>query len=195
LFINRDLREVHFKIVYYGPALSGKTTNLQVIYARTDPDRRSDLVMLKTRKDRTMYFDFLLLELGKVAGLKPRLHLYTVPGQVYYGGSRKLVLQGTDGVVFVADSRVSRKEANVETMENLKVNLRELGQDPETLPLVLQCNKRDLPSIAPMEEIRDSMALVDGRPTLPAVAAAEEGVLETLSEIVDLVVAGAKGRL
>ncbi len=195
MFINRELREVHLKIVYYGPALSGKTTNLKVIYARTVPDRRGELVMLKTRKDRTMYFDFLLLELGTVAGLKPRLHLYTVPGQVYYSGSRKLVLQGTDGVVFVADSQVSRQEANVGTMENLRGNLSELGQDPETVPLVLQCNKRDLPDIAAIEEIRASLAIVDGRPCLPAVAANGEGVLETLSEIIDLVVAGAQGRL
>jgi signal recognition particle receptor subunit beta len=195
LFINRDLSEVHLKIVYYGPALSGKTTNLEVIYARTIPDRRSDLIMLKTRRDRTMYFDFLLLELGTVAGLKPRLHLYTVAGQVYYGGSRKLVLQGADGVVFVADSQLSKQEANLENMENLKRNLTELGQDPDTIPLVLQCNKRDLPNIAPMEEMRDSLAIADGRPTLPAVATAEEGVLETLSEIVDLVVADARGRL
>jgi signal recognition particle receptor subunit beta len=146
MFINWKLREINLKIVYYGPALSGKTTNLQYIHANTNPNIRGELVSLKTRGDRTLYFDFLQLELGQIAGLKPRFNLYTVPGQVYYVGSRKLVLQGADGVVFVADSQEERLDANIEAVRDMRENLRALGFEPQAMPLVLQCNKQDLPN-------------------------------------------------
>ncbi|HID21375.1 MAG TPA: gliding-motility protein MglA, partial [Planctomycetaceae bacterium] len=133
MFINWRLRELSLKIVYYGPAVSGKTTNLQYIYAKTDPRIRSDMVSLKARGDRTLYFDFLQLELGKVAGLKPRFNLYTVPGQVYYTGTRKLVLKGVDGIVFVADSQTHRLEENVESIQEMWKNLHDLGYDPGTV--------------------------------------------------------------
>ena len=140
MFINKKLGEINLKIVYYGPGLSGKTTNLQHIYAETDPHIRNELITLKTREDRTIYFDFLRLELEQIAGLKPRFNLYTVPGQVYYVESRKMVLQGADGVVFVADSQWSLLKDNIETMRNMGENLRALGRDLHSVPLVLQCN-------------------------------------------------------
>lgn len=131
MFINWKLKEINLKIVYYGPALSGKTTTLQYIHKKTNPDRRGDMVSLKTRGDRTIYFDFMQLELGEISGLKPRFNVYTVPGQVYYVGTRKLVLQGADGVVFVADSQRHRLEANVKSVRDMVKNLKELGFEPQ----------------------------------------------------------------
>lgn len=194
MFINWKLREINLKIVYYGPALSGKTTNLQYIHAKTSPDIRSDLVSLKTRGDRTLYFDFLQLELGQIAGLKPRFNLYTVPGQVYYVGSRKLVLQGADGVVFVADSQWDRLKANIETMRDMEENLRALGCNPRAMPLVLQCNKRDLPNIAPISLIQQQIGC-DGVPCFASVAIRGSGVFDTLKAIINLVVAQAQRQL
>ena len=194
MFINWRLRELHLKIVYYGPAVSGKTTNLQYIYDKTDPRIRSEMVSLKTRGDRTLYFDFLRLELGKVAGLKPRFNLYTVPGQVYYSSTRKLVLQGVDGVVFVAESRTHRLEENVESMQEMRENLRELGYDPSAVPLVLQCNKRDLPDIVPVSLLHQRLGL-NGVPCFESVAIQGIGVFDTLKAIINLVVAKAQQRL
>jgi signal recognition particle receptor subunit beta len=194
MFINWKLREINLKIVYYGPALSGKTTNLQYIHAKTNPDIRGELVSLKTRGDRTIYFDFLQLELGQIAGLKPRFNLYTVPGQVYYVGSRKLVLQGADGVVFVADSQWDQMKANVEMMRNMEQHLRELGHNPHAMPLVLQCNKRDLPRIAPVPLMRQHLGC-NGAPCFASVATQGTGVFDTLKAVINLVVNQAQRQL
>jgi signal recognition particle receptor subunit beta len=194
MFINWKLREINLKIVYYGPALSGKTTNLQYIHTKTNPKIRGELVSLKTRGDRTIYFDFLQLELGQIAGLKPRFNLYTVPGQVYYVGSRKLVLQGADGVVFVADSQTNREQANIDMRGNMDDNLRDLGCNPQSMPLVLQCNKRDLPDIMPVPIMREGLSF-DGVPCFESVATEGRGVFETLKTIINLVVARAQKQL
>jgi signal recognition particle receptor subunit beta len=194
MFINWKLREINLKIVYYGPALSGKTTNLQYIHAKTSPSIRGELVSLKTRGDRTLYFDFLQLELGQIAGLKPRFNLYTVPGQVYYVGSRKLVLQGADGVVFVADSQWDRLRANVEAMRDMEENLRALGCDPRVIPLVLQCNKRDLPNVAPVPIIQQQVGC-NGIPCFASSAIQGVGVFDTLKAIINLVVAQTQRQL
>ena len=145
-FINYAAREINCKIVYYGPGLCGKTTNLQYIYDRTNPAAKGKLISLATETDRTLFFDFLPLDLGTVRGFKTRFHLYTVPGQVFYDASRKLILKGVDGVVFVADSQEARMDANVESLQNLDKNLKEHGFDLATIPYVLQLNKRDLPT-------------------------------------------------
>jgi signal recognition particle receptor subunit beta len=194
MFINWKLREINLKIVYYGPPLSGKTTNLQYIHAKTSPNIRGELVSLKTRGDRTLYFDFLQLELGQIAGLKPRFNLYTVPGQVFYIGSRKLVLQGADGVVFVADSQWDRLKGNVEAMHDMERNLRALGRNPRIVPLVLQCNKRDLPNVAPLLLIQQQIGC-DGSPCFASAAIRGSGVFDTLKAIINLVVAQAQRQL
>jgi hypothetical protein len=187
MFINWKMREINLKIVYYGPALSGKTTNLEHIHARTNPALRGELISLKTRGDRTLYFDFMQLELGRIKGLKPKFNLYTVPGQPCYVASRRLVLQGADAVVYVADSQLNRLKANIETMRNLKANLRALGVNPGEFPLVLQYNKRDLPSIAPIALLRMQLAR-DGVPQFQSVATEGVGVVETLKSAINLVV-------
>jgi signal recognition particle receptor subunit beta len=194
MFINWKLREINLKIVYYGPALSGKTTNLQYIHAKTNPGIRGELVSLKTRGDRTIYFDFLQLELGQIAGLKPRFNLYTVPGQVYYVGSRKLVLQGADGVVFVADSQWNRMQANTEMIRNMDKDLRGMGHNPHTIPLVLQCNKRDLSSTAPVSLMRRQLGR-NGAPCFESIATQGNGVFDTLKAIINLVVKQAQQRM
>src|SRR5512147_1072737 len=148
-FINYASREINCKIVYYGPGLCGKTTNLQWIYEKTNPGAKGKLISLATETDRTLFFDFLPLELGNVRGFRTRFHLYTVPGQVFYDASRRLILKGVDGVIFVADSQEARMDANVESIENLKKNLGEHGFDLQTVPYVLQLNKRDLPTAMP----------------------------------------------
>jgi hypothetical protein len=173
--------------VYYGPALSGKTSNLQYIHAKTTPSLRGDLVTLKTRGDRTLFFDFLQLELGEVSGFKPHFSLYTVPGQSYYIESRKLVLQGADGVVFVADSQPQCMEANADAMKNLQDNLLGLGGDPTTLPFVLQCNKRDLPDALPVLLIQHELGCNDA-PCFTSVATLGNGVFDTLKAIIKRVV-------
>lgn len=187
MFINWKMREITLKIVYYGPALSGKTTNLERIHARTNPALRGELISLKTRGDRTLYFDFMQLELGRIKGLKPKFNLYTVPGQPCYVASRRLVLQGADAVVYVADSQLNRLKANIETMRNLKANLHALGVNPGEFPLVLQYNKRDLPSIAPVALMRMQLAR-DGVPQFQSVATEGVGVVETLKAAINLVV-------
>ncbi len=187
MFVNWQLRELNLKIVYYGPALSGKTTNLEQIYARIDPSRRGELVSLKTHEDRTLYFDFLQLELGKIAGLTPKIQLYTVPGQVYYEASRRIVLRGVDGIVFVVDSNLERLSENIESWENLKSNLAALQIPMPALPIVIQCNKRDLPNAMPLEYIRSALQ-VNGLPSYEAIATQGIGVLNTLKAIVGSVV-------
>lgn len=194
MFVNWQLRELNLKIVYYGPALSGKTTNLEQIYARIDPRRRGELVSLKTHEDRTLYFDFLQLELGKIAGLTPKIQLYTVPGQVYYEASRRIVLRGVDGIVFVADSTLTRLSENIESWENLKSNLAALQIPLPTLPIVIQCNKRDVPNAMPVDAIRTTLQ-VNGLPIYEAVAVQGKGVLDTLKAIVTGVVGAAQREL
>jgi mutual gliding-motility protein MglA len=153
-FINYSSREINCKLVYYGPGLCGKTTNLHYIYAKTSPDAKGKMISLATETERTLFFDFLPLSLGEIRGFKTRFHLYTVPGQVFYDASRKLILKGVDGVVFVADSQIERMEANIESLENLRLNLTEQGYDLDKLPYVIQYNKRDLPNAAPVAELQ-----------------------------------------
>ncbi len=188
MFINWSRRELNLKIVYYGPALSGKTTNLEQIYKRMDPRRRSELVSLKTSEDRTLFFDFLQLELGKIAGLTPKIQLYTVPGQVYYEATRKLVLNGADGVVFVADSQANRSRDNFESWESLKSHLAAYNLALAHIPLVIQLNKCDLSSGVNVDSFRRQTSL-NGQPIIRAVAIEGTGVLETLKAIVNGVVA------
>lgn len=185
-FINYSSREINCKIVYYGPGLCGKTTNLQHIYGKTKPESKGKMISLATESERTLFFDFLPLSLGEIRGFKTRFHLYTVPGQVFYDASRKLILKGVDGVVFVADSQVERMEANIESLENLDENLKEQGYDLKKLPFVLQYNKRDLPNAAPVEELRNLLN-PDGNTEFDACAANGEGVFETLKGISRLV--------
>ena len=187
-FINYASREINCKIVYYGPGLCGKTTNLQFIYEKTNPSAKGKLISLATETDRTLFFDFLPLELGNVRGFKTRFHLYTVPGQVFYDASRKLILKGVDGVIFVADSQRERMDANVESLRNLELNLKTQGYDIRALPYVLQLNKRDLPSAVPIEEMKAKLGL-NNEPVLEAIAASEEGigVFDTLKAMAKLV--------
>lgn len=187
MFINWQLKELNLKVVYYGPALSGKTTNLEQIHAKVDPRRRGELVSLKTTEDRTLYFDFLQLELGKISGLTPKIHLYTVPGQSYYEASRKLVLRGADGVVFVADSAANRTTDNLESWENMRAHLDSLNL-PADIPLVVQLNKRDLPNAMPVPLLRNILH-VNGQPTFESVAVRGQGVFDTLKAIINGVVA------
>ena len=185
-FINYASREINCKIVYYGPGLCGKTTNLQYIYQKTNPDIRGKMISLATETERTLFFDFLPLALGNIRGFKVRFHLYTVPGQVFYDASRKLILKGVDGVIFCADSQVVRMEANCESLDNLRLNLQEQGYDLDRLPCVVQYNKRDLPNVASLHEMR---ALLNPRgvPDFEAVASAGSGVFDTLKAVARLV--------
>lgn len=187
MFINWQLREMNLKIVYYGPALSGKTTNLEQIHARVDPKRRGELISLKTQEDRTLYFDFLQLELGKIGGLSPKIHLYTVPGQAYYEASRKLVLRGADGVVFVADSAASRAKDNLESWQSMKMHMTALDMPFNDIPLVVQFNKRDLPMVMPTTVLQNMLNL-NGISTFEAIAFEGRGVFETLKAIINSVV-------
>ena len=186
VFFNWATMQMAAKIVYYGPGLCGKTTNLQFIYKKTNPQARGKMISLATETDRTLFFDFLPLSLGDIRGFKTRFHLYTVPGQVFYDASRKLILKGVDGVVFVADSQVERMEANIESLDNLRLNLQEQGYDLDQIPLVLQWNKWDLPNVAPVEEMQ---AALNPRnvPAFEAVAPDGTGVFETLKAIAKLV--------
>ena len=185
-FINYAAREINCKLVYYGPGLCGKTTNLQVIHSRVEPSTKGKLISLATETERTLFFDFLPLELGTIRGFKTRFHLYTVPGQVFYDASRKLILRGADGVIFVADSQIERLESNVESLENLETNLGEQNLTLQTLPFVLQYNKRDLPNIVPVEELQ--VALNPRHvPWFEACAPKGMGVFETLKGAAKLV--------
>jgi signal recognition particle receptor subunit beta len=180
--VNYSTREITSKIVYYGPGRSGKTTNLQYIYGQVPEERRGRMVSLATETDRTLFFDFLPLDLGTISGFQTRFQLYTVPGQVYYDATRKLVLQGADGVVFVADSQRAQRDENVESFRNLQVNLLEQGVDPRTIPIVLQYNKRDLPDVMGMEEMDDLLNYRE-LPRYEARALAGAGVFDTLRGI------------
>jgi len=186
MFINYKLREISLKIVYYGPALSGKTTNLEYIHSKLKPELRGELISLKTREDRTIYFDFLQLEVGEIKGLKPKFHLYTVPGQAIYTASRKLVLQGADGVVFVADSKWNQLQENVLSMRSLDEHLHQLGTDLTQLPLIIQYNKRDLPDRAPIA-VLDAQLERNGVGHIEAVATRGTGVLDTLKMIINAI--------
>ena len=181
-FINYAKREINCKIVYYGPGLCGKTTNLQYIYDRTAEKSKGKMISLATEADRTLFFDFLPLDLGTVRGFTTRFHLYTVPGQVFYDASRKLILKGVDGVVFVADSQSERMEANVESIRNLDENLKEHGLDLQEIPYVLQFNKRDLPNVATVEEMYRTLNF-KREPTFEAVATQGYGVFDTLRAV------------
>jgi signal recognition particle receptor subunit beta len=194
MFINWKLREINLKIVYYGPSLSGKTSSLQYIHSRTKPERRGELISLKTREDRTLYFDYMQFEMGEISGLKPRFNIYTVPGQVYYRGTRKLVLKGVDGIVFVADSQIKRLDENVEAIRDLFEDLKELGFVPEEIPLILQCNKRDLPGIMPVPALKEYLGL-NGVSTFESVAVDGVGVLDGLKSIINKVVTKARGKI
>jgi len=181
-FINYASREINCKIVYYGPGLCGKTTNLQYIFDSTAPQAKGKLISLATETDRTLFFDFMPLELGSVRGFKTRFHLYTVPGQVFYDASRKLILKGVDGVVFVADSQEERMDANIESMFNLQENLQSQGYDLMSLPYVLQLNKRDLPNILTVDDLTKELSR-KGEPVLEAVASTGIGVFDTLKAV------------
>ncbi len=181
-FINFAAREINCKIVYYGAGLGGKTTNLQVIYQKTADQQKGKMISLATETERTLFFDFLPLDLGSVRGFKTRIHLYTVPGQVFYDASRKLILRGVDGIVFVADSQEQRMDANVEALENLMSNLKEHGYDFNKIPYVLQLNKRDLPNILPIDLLSTELRKKN-EPIVEAIAFQGVGVFETLKEI------------
>jgi mutual gliding-motility protein MglA len=181
-FINYAAKEINCKIVYYGPGLGGKTTNLQHIYTKTAPERKGKMISLATETDRTLFFDFLPLDLGTIRGFTTRFHLYTVPGQVFYDASRKLILKGVDGVIFVADSQTERMEANVESIRNLESNLNEYGFKLASIPYALQFNKRDLGNLMPADEMY-RMLNFKREPTFEAVATNGRGVFETLKSV------------
>ena len=185
-FINYSAREINCKIVYYGPGLCGKTTNLQHIYKKVDPAAKGKLISLATVTERTLFFDFMPLHLGEIRGFKVRLHLYTVPGQVFYDASRKLILKGADGIVFVADSQLERMESNIESLQNLEQNLAEQGLALEKMPFVLQYNKRDLPNVVSIEDLQRALN-PRNVPWFGAVATTGVGVFETLKAIAKLV--------
>ncbi|HEY3802914.1 MAG TPA: GTPase domain-containing protein [Kofleriaceae bacterium] len=185
-FINYSSREINCKIVYYGPGLCGKTTNLQYIYNKTNPEAKGKMISLATETERTLFFDFLPLSLGEIRGFKTRFHLYTVPGQVFYDASRKLILKGVDGVVYVGDSQLERMEANIESLENLRSNLQEQGYDLDKLPYVVQYNKRDLPNAIPMDELEAALNPTK-MPSFEAVAPKGHGVFDTLKAVAKLV--------
>ena len=185
-FINYASREINCKIVYYGPGLCGKTTNLQYIFNKTAEEAKGKMISLATETERTLFFDFLPLELGEIRGFKTRFHLYTVPGQVFYDASRKLILKGVDGVVYVADSQEERMDANIESLDNLRINLEEQGYDLDKLPYVIQYNKRDLPYLVPVEELRRELNPT-AVPDFEACAVTGEGVYETLKAVAKLV--------
>ena len=185
--INYASREINCKVVYYGTGLGGKTTNLEHIYSRVNPDTKGKMISLATETERTLFFDFLPLDLGEVKGFKTRFHLYTVPGQVYYNASRRLILKGVDGIVFVADSQKERAEANIEAMHNLYENLDSYGYDLQSIPFVIQYNKRDLPNILPVEQLRAQLN-PNGVPDHEGVATEGAGVFETLTSVSKLVV-------
>ena len=181
-FINFAAREINCKIVYYGAGLGGKTTNLQVIYQKTAEQQKGKMISLATETERTLFFDFLPLDLGSVRGFKTRINLYTVPGQVFYDANRKLILRGVDGIVFVADSQEQRMDANVEALDNLMSNLKEHGYDFNKIPYVLQLNKRDLPNILSPEALNKELRKKN-EAVIEAVAFQGVGVFETLKEI------------
>jgi len=186
-FINYSTKEINCKIVYYGPGLCGKTTNLQYIYNKTAPEAKGKMISLATETERTLFFDFLPLSLGDIRGFKIRFHLYTVPGQVFYNASRKLILKGVDGIVFVADSQQERMDANIESFQNMIDNLKEQGLSLSRIPYVIQYNKRDLPNAAPLQEMKMELNK-DSVPDFEAVATKGIGVFDTLRAVSKLVI-------
>ena len=193
-YVNYAAREINVKIVYYGPGLGGKTTNLQQIYANSGAKQQGKLISLATETDRTLFFDFMPLDLGNIRGFRTRLHLYTVPGQVFYNASRKLILKGVDGIVQVADSQIERFDANIESISNLHENLRDHGYDLEAIPYVLQLNKRDLPNVMSIEELTSKLQ-VKGEPVLEASAIEGKGVFQTLKAVAKLILIDLRQRL
>ncbi len=193
-FVNYVTKEVNCKIVYYGPGLGGKTTNIQYVYQKTSGDHKGNMITLNTENERTLFFDFLPLDLGEIRGFKTRFHLYTVPGQVFYEASRKLILRGVDGVVFVADSQVERMEANLESMKSLEKNLLEQGYDIEKIPFVIQWNKRDLPNTTSVKDLSKALNKW-GVPEFEASAVKGNGVFDTLKSISKLVLMNLKSGL
>ena len=185
-FINYAAREINCKLVYYGPGLCGKTTNLQHIYKKVDPGTKGKLISLATETERTLFFDFLPLELGTIRGFKTRFHLYTVPGQIFYEASRRLILKGADGVVFVADSQLERVEANIQSLADMQQHLADQGIDPDKIPLVIQYNKRDLKNAVPIDELQKALN-PRNLPWFEAVAPQGIGVFETLKAIAKVV--------
>src|SRR5690606_11580817 len=193
-FVNYHTKEINCKIVYYGPGLGGKTTNIQYIYQKTSSNNKGQTITLNTENERTLFFDFLPLDLGEIRGFKTRFHLYTVPGQVFYEASRKLILRGVDGLVFVADSQVERMEANLESLNGLQKNLLDQGYDISKVPMVMQWNKRDLPNIVPVEDLQYQLNKLK-LPAFEAVATNGTGVFETLKMISKSVLLNIKGGL
>lgn len=193
-FVNYQEKKIHCKIVYYGPGLGGKTTNIQHIYKQTSNQNKGKLVTLNTDNDRTLFFDFLPLELGEIRGFETRFHLYTVPGQVFYEASRRLILRGVDGLIFVADSQLERMDENIKSYEGLVENLKLQGYDPEKVPTVFQWNKRDLSNIASTDDLSKKLNKINA-PVFEASALSGEGVFETLKAISKLVLLNLKGGL
>ena len=185
--INYASREINCKIVYYGTGLGGKTTNLEYVYSKVNPDAKGKMISLATETERTLFFDFLPIDLGEVKGFKTRFHLYTVPGQVYYNASRKLILKGVDGVIFVADSQAERMEANIEAMHNLYENLESYGYDLTNIPFAMQYNKRDLPNAMSVEGLRSQLNPM-GVPDFEGIAIEGTGVFETLGAVSKMVI-------
>jgi signal recognition particle receptor subunit beta len=181
-FINFATKEINCKIVYYGPGLSGKTTNIKWIYEHVKPEHKGEMITLATETERTLFFDFVPIEVSNVKGFKVRFHLYTTPGQIIYQASRKLILKGVDGIVFVADSQKERHDANLDTLDDMIENLKDYDLDIEEIPLVFQYNKRDLPNILPVEKLRADLNRWN-RPDFEAIATKGVGVLETFKEI------------
>jgi signal recognition particle receptor subunit beta len=191
--IHHSAREIHCKVVYYGPGLGGKTTNLRHVHQRAPTTARGRLISISTDNDRTLFFDFLPLELGTIRGFRTRFHLYTVPGQVFYDASRKLILKGVDGIVMVADSQEMRQDANIESIQNLKENLQQHGYELENIPYVLQLNKRDLPSSMPPSSMEQELRVKD-EPVFEAVATQGKGVFDTLKGVIKLVLSDLRSR-
>lgn len=191
-FINYNAKEIHCKVVYYGPSLSGKTTNIQWVYQKTADDQKSKLVALNTDIERTLFFDFLPLNVGEIRGFQTRFHLYTVPGQVVYDASRKLILKGLDGVIFVADSQVERMEENIESLRNLERNLEQQGYNIREIPLIMQYNKRDLPNVASLAEMRSALNPYNA-PEVEAIASEGKGVFTSLKTISKSIINVLKG--
>ncbi|MGE3974149.1 MAG: ATP/GTP-binding protein [Bdellovibrionales bacterium] len=191
-FVNEAAKEIHCKIVYYGPSLGGKTTNIQWVYQKAARDQGKELNMMGTENERTLFFDFLPLFVGDIRGYKTRFHLYTVPGQVVYDASRKLILKGLDGVIFVADSQASRMEENLESLKNLEINLRQQGYDIQEIPLIIQYNKRDLPNATSVAELRSALNRYNS-PDFEAIASQGIGVFESLKTVSKTIISILKG--
>jgi len=194
MFINWALQEINLKIVYYGPGLSGKTTNLNYIYQKLDPSVRSDLITLKTKEDRTIFFDFLQLEIGKIKNKRPKFSLYTIPGQSYYSESRRIILNGVDGLVFVVDSQINRMPNNLQILKELEENLIESGRTLQTFPWVIQYNKRDLSEIESIENLQRKLNYFNA-PHFEAVARAGQGVFVTLKAVINHVITHIQSKL